>query len=110
MKEYVRDGVERKFPYCDYELSPTSDWNYGFASDKFELVECEGDEYPFSDKNPKLMLKTKMAKVDWKYDEEYPDMCAELPTSNKAVAEAEEIMLYPYGCTSLRMTEMPEVK
>ena len=28
MLEYVRDGVERKFPYCDYELIPQSDWNY----------------------------------------------------------------------------------
>ena len=23
--EYIRDGVERKAPYCDYEMSPVSD-------------------------------------------------------------------------------------
>ena len=110
MKEYERDGVERKFPYCDYELTPTSDWKYGFASDEFEAVECEGDEYPFSDKNPALKLKAKLAKVEWEYDKEYPDMCEELPVSDNAVAEPEEVLLYPYGCTSLRMTEMPKVK
>lgn len=110
MKEYVRDGVERKFPYCDYELTPTSDWNYGFASDDFELVECEGDEYPFSDKNPMLKVKTKLKKVEWNYDAEYPDMCEELPVENGKIGDAEEILLYPYGCTSLRMTEMPKLK
>ena len=110
MKEYERDGVERKFPYCDYELTPTSDWNYGFASDKFELVECEGDEYPFSDKNPTLKVKTKLKKVEWNYDAEYPDMCEELPVEKGKIGEEEEILLHPYGCTSLRMTEMPKVK
>lgn len=25
MLEYTKDGVERKFPYCDYEYLPTSD-------------------------------------------------------------------------------------
>ena len=34
--EYVRDGVERKFPYCDYEMLPDSPWNYGFCSRRFE--------------------------------------------------------------------------
>ncbi len=109
MKEYVKDGVERKFPYCDYELSPISCWNYGFASDKFEREERDFGEYPFSDENPALVLKAKLAKVEWKYDAEYPDMCAALPESNKAIGDAEEIILYPYGCTSLRMTEMPKL-
>jgi len=30
-REYEQDGVERKFPYCDYELFPESPWNYAFA-------------------------------------------------------------------------------
>lgn len=31
MYEYEQDGIERKYPYCDYELLPKSDWNYGFS-------------------------------------------------------------------------------
>ena len=33
MLEYTRAGVERRFPYCDYEIYPESEWNYGFADD-----------------------------------------------------------------------------
>ncbi|MDD7740410.1 MAG: glycoside hydrolase family 127 protein, partial [Lachnospiraceae bacterium] len=35
MHEYEKDGVERKFPYCDYEYLPISDWNYAYTSDEF---------------------------------------------------------------------------
>ena len=28
MLEYERGGVERKFPYCDYEYLPLSEWSY----------------------------------------------------------------------------------
>ena len=33
MLEYTRNGVERKFPYCDYEIYPESRWNYAFADE-----------------------------------------------------------------------------
>ena len=64
--EYIRDGVERKAPYCDYEMSPVSDWNYGFCSDELELIQGEIGEYPFSVEHPPVRLRTKMAKVLWK--------------------------------------------
>ena len=64
--EYIRDGVERKAPYCDYEMSPASDWNYGFCSDELELIQGEIGEYPFSVEHPPLKLRTKMANVLWK--------------------------------------------
>jgi len=40
--EYVRDGVERKYPYCDYELSSPSEWRYGFADDSLTVCEQDG--------------------------------------------------------------------
>jgi hypothetical protein len=46
MKEYTRDGVERKFPYCDYELTPKSEWRYGFADKHFEVVCGEATNIP----------------------------------------------------------------
>lgn len=30
MLEYTKDGIERKYPYCDYEILPTSSWNFSF--------------------------------------------------------------------------------
>ena len=40
MHEYTTsNGVVRKFPYCDYEIYPVSDWNYAFMKDsKFEII------------------------------------------------------------------------
>lgn len=110
MHEYVRDGVERKFPYCDYELTPVGKWSYGLADESFTPVEGEISDYPFSDEKPPIVLKAHLAEIDWGMDPEHPDFCAEVPASNKALSAAVELELYPYGCTSLRITEMPKVE
>ncbi len=107
MQEYERDGVERKFPYCDYEFFPASDWNYAFASCKFELEARGVGEYPFSSERPPVVLKTKMKKIPWGLEEGYEFVCAKLPHSRDPISEEEDIELYPYGCAKLRMTEMP---
>ena len=104
--EYIRDGVERKAPYCDYEMSPVSNWNYGFCSDELELIQGEIGVYPFSVEHPTVKLRTKMAKVLWK---EKNGICAVVPEGRTALGEAEDKELQPYGCTNLRMTEMPWV-
>lgn len=107
--EYEKDGVVRQFPYCDYEYIPTTDWNYGFVSKE---LTCRHDPYfvnAFSTTNPPMVLKSNMAKVEWEYQPEYPDICAELPVENGQIGQTEEKELYPYGCTKLRMTEMPLV-
>lgn len=103
-KEYVRDGVERKFPYCDYEIFPTTDWNYGFADKKFTVEFGEVGDVPFSPDGAPIKLKAKMAHVDWKMTD---GRCEELPESKKSIGEPIETELIPYGCTNLRMTEMP---
>jgi hypothetical protein len=110
MLEYERDGIERKFPYCDYELIPTSDWNYGFGSEDL-VSEYHGiTSAPFSETNPPVTIKAKMQKINWGLEEGYEYVCAKLPESTEAISDIEEIDLYPYGCAKLRMTEMPFVK
>ncbi|MFR8466703.1 beta-L-arabinofuranosidase domain-containing protein [Eisenbergiella tayi] len=104
--EYTRDGVERKAPYCDYEFTPVSDWNYGFCSESFEISHGMIGDYPFSVEEPPVCLKTKMVKVPW---EEKYGVCAVEPSERKAMGEPEEKVLQPYGCTNLRMTEMPYI-
>jgi hypothetical protein len=110
MLEYTRDGVERKFPYCDYELSPKSEWRYGFASATFEVVEADGCDVPFSEKQPSLALKASMARVDWDYEDGYTNVSAEKPVSDRALSAPEDKLLIPYGATMLRVTEMVKVK
>jgi len=110
MLEYERNGVERKFPYCDYELYPTSEWRYGYAGKEFEIVENEISDVPFSSKNPAVTLKTDMCLVDWQYADGYDSVPNTVPVSNKATGAPEQMTLIPYGCAKLRMTEMPMVK
>ncbi len=108
--EYEAGGVERKFPYCDYELVPHSQWRYGFASREFVPVEQDMGAVPFSTSAPALVLKTMMAPVDWEMADGFEAVAATLPVSDKAVGEPVEMTLIPYGCAKLRMTEMPLVK
>ena len=63
--EYEQDGVELKYPYCDYEYIGKSDWNYGFSDVRFELEEKDIDQYPFSSDNPAVVVKAKMKKIPW---------------------------------------------
>lgn len=110
MHEYEKDGVERKFPYCDYELIPTSPWNYGYCSDSLEISRNPLNDIPFSSQNPPVTVKTKVQKINWGLEDGYETVCAKLPESREAVGNEEEIILYPYGCSKLRMTELPFVK
>ncbi len=110
MLEYVRNDVERKFPYCDYELIPKEDWNYAFLNKKVEFIKNETDSTPFSSLNPPSVLKVNMQKIAWGFEDGYDTVCAKIPESTKAIGEIEEKILYPYGCAKLRVTEMPFVK
>lgn len=107
MLEYVRDGVERKFPYCDYELIPQSDWNYAYCGAALEVERRPVGEVPFSVTKPPVMIRTKAQKIDWGFEDGYDTVCAKVPTSTAPLSAPEEIELHPYGCAKLRMTELP---
>ena len=110
MKEYTDHGVERKFPYCDYELIPKSDWNYGFADKALTVIERPVSDIPFSSKEPPLKIRCRMAQVPWNWADGYDSVPEPRPSSRKAISAAEEMALIPYACAKLRMTEMPLVK
>ena len=108
--EYIRDGVERKYPYCDYEIYPRSKWNYAFCSDNFEVCEHEIGDIPFSSSNPPVTIETQGVEIDWGYEEGYNDLASKVPHSTEPLGPCHKITLKPYGCTNLRMTELPKVK
>jgi hypothetical protein len=95
---------ERKFPYCDYEIFPESPWNYAFCDNVFELIEYPVSDIPFSTEKPPLKIRSKMVPIDWKLVngvcEAYPEF--------KAAGSPLFCELIPYGCTNLRVTEMPK--
>lgn len=109
MHEYERDGVERKFPWCDYELFPVSDWNYAYCADTLEVERTAVGDIPFSSKNPPVTVRTKGKKIAWGYEDGYDTVCAKIPESTEPISDEEEIILHPYGCAKLRMTEMPKI-
>jgi hypothetical protein len=105
--EYVRNNVERKFPYCDYELIPQSDWNYAFADSSLSVESKTPGEVPFSADEPSITVNAKMKKIDWGFEEGYTTVCAKTPKSLEPISDKEEIKLVPYGAAKLRMTVMP---
>lgn len=107
MYEYERKGVERKFPYCDYEYIPKSDWGYAFSSFDFKVNRKEISNIPFSSEKPPVTLTARMRKISWGLEDGYEHVCAKLPESRTPISDEVEIELHPYGCAKLRMTEMP---
>ena len=101
--EYTKDGVERKYPYCDYYIYPQSKWNYALANDKFELLEQEFDA-PFNAGNPPITLTAELVEIEWGFNCGH---CDRLSKSTEPLSAIQKIKLIPYGCTNLRMTEIP---
>ena len=109
MHEYEKKGVERKFPYCDYELIPESAWNYGWCG-ILGNTEYRGlSKTPFSSERPPVTLEAKMRQIAWDFEDGYETVCAKLPCAQIEGSETVQT-LYPYGCAKLRMTEMPMIE
>lgn len=110
MYEYEKDSVERKFPYCDYEYIPASDWNYAYCGTDFEFEKRDISKIPFSSQNPPVVMKAYVKQIEWGFEDGYETVCAKEPLSRIPIGEKQEIELYPYGCAKLRMTELPMVE
>ena len=108
--EYTRDGVERKAPYCDYELIPTSPWGYAYVRDPLTVTTCEVGNIPFSQTGPPVTVEATVRYIDWGYEDGYDTVCAKNPQSKKPLSQPHRICLIPYGCAKLRMTELPIIK
>ncbi len=107
MCEYTKKGVERKFPYCDYQLVPKTPWNYGFSDSDFEIIHNNISDIPFSQNNPPVAIKANMRQIDWGLKFPYRSIARKTPSSVTPVSLNQQIELCPYGCARLRMTEMP---
>ena len=105
--EYTANRVERKYPYCDYFLTPKSDWNFGFASRELKVNRKQINDIPFSSKNPPVTVEAELCHIDWGYEFGYDSICAKKPNARRALDKPFKVELYPYGCAKLRMTEMP---
>lgn len=107
MREYTKKGVQRKFPYCDYQFIPQTPWNYGYADMNFEFEYKGVGDIPFSQENPPVTIKASMQQIEWGLKFPYRSIARKTPKSRKPISNVQEIELCPYGCARLRMTEMP---
>lgn len=110
MREYTKKGVERKFPYCDYQFVPKTPWNYAYADSDFEVVFNGISDIPFSQEKPPITVKANMQQIPWGLKFPYKSICRKTPKSTEPISDVQQIKLCPYGCTRLRMTEMPMLK
>ena len=109
-REYVRDGVERKFPYCDWAFEPQSEWRFGFASPDLTVEERPLSATPFSMACPPVVLHAQLAPISWEWADGYDSVPSAVPASKQAVGPSRSMELIPYGHAKLRMTELPMAK
>ena len=108
-REYVRWGVERKYPYCDYQLLPRTPWSFGFAAPALTAERPGPGEIPFSQSAPPVTVRALLRPICWGHKFPYRSVARKTPRSKTPAGDPRTVKLIPYGCAKLRMTEMPEL-
>ena len=109
------DKPHRELPHGDFEVRPATPWNYGLSLDPTEpgrsvvFEERPVGETPFSPDGAGMVARVKGRRLPgWKLRHGWADEVPPEPQSSKEPIE--ELVLIPYGCAKIRVTEFPRLK
>ena len=117
------DKPHRELPHGDFEVRPTTPWNYGLALDparpeaSLRFEERPVGERPFSPEGAGTSATAKARRLPrwtlahgWAGEVSRADPAWAHAAPREPDGPLEEVRLIPYGCTNIRITEFPKVE
>lgn len=104
------DVPGREPPHSDFEVLPTTPWNFALRLEPADpaaglsFEERPVGRLPFSPEGAPVVAMALGSRVDW---ELVDGSAAPVPGMHRTEPGKEPLRLIPYGCTNLRLTEMP---
>ncbi|MGI6626724.1 MAG: beta-L-arabinofuranosidase domain-containing protein [Limnochordia bacterium] len=102
-------------PFQDWEIYPTTSWNYGIVLDvkspgsAFQVEERPLKKMVFHPENAPVKLSVLGRLIpEWRLENNWAGEIPHSPVRSREVVE--KLVLIPYGCTNLRITEFPVVE
>ncbi|GIN71616.1 hypothetical protein J14TS2_20910 [Bacillus sp. J14TS2] len=107
MIDYGQEEKLRVFPHCDYDVFPQSQWNYGYVDKDIQYKFNGIGKFPFSVEEAPIEATANVVEINWPKEN---GVVSRVPADRKPLSSVKKVKLLPYGCTNLRITEIPFIE